>query len=322
MSFQVSLKMQRTCSMSLWQLRIKADKDAAYKIGELLEGHVDVISLFEDSQDQSLWVVEGTCQEELSRQSIEDLLETVESTEEPITLEINELSDKDWLAENRKDFPPLEIAGFYIYGSHIENPEWGSQIPLKIEASTAFGTGNHGTTHGCLEALQYLKDQGIHPRNPLDLGCGTGILALGIAKIFGVKVTASDIDPEATEKTLYNAAENDAADLITAYTAEGLESDILASLAPFDLIVANILAGPLIDMAPQIKGALSKGGYLILSGLLDHQVTAIKEAYLDAHLILVQKTLKGDWATLIFKTQTLQDGLKSRMDFSIKIQGQ
>lgn len=309
--------------MSLWQVKIKTDKDAAYKISELLEDHIDVISLFEDSEDQSLWVVDGTCQEEPSRQTIENLLKTVEYDDSaPLTLEINELPDKDWVAENRKDFPPLEIAGFYIYGSHIENPNWGANIPLKIEASTAFGTGNHGTTHGCLEALQYLKAQGIHPRNPLDLGCGTGILALGVAKIFGVKVTASDIDPEATEKTLYNAAENNAAELITAYTAEGLESDALASLAPFDLIVANILAGPLIDMAQQIKGALSKGGYLILSGLLDHQATAIKEAYLDAHLTLVQKTLKGDWATLIFKTQTLQEGLKSRMDFSIQIQGQ
>lgn len=307
--------------MSLWQLRIKADKDVAYGISELLENHVDVISLFEDPDDQSLWVVDGTGQEEPSRQTIEKLLEDVDSRGVPFVLEINKLPDKNWVAENRKDFPPLEIAGFYIYGSHIENPDWGSNIPLKIEASTAFGTGNHGTTHGCLEALQYLKTQGVHPRNPLDLGCGTGILALGIAKIFGVKVTASDIDPEATEKTLYNAVENNAADLITAYTAEGLESETLASLAPFDLIVANILAGPLIDMAPQIKGALSKGGYLILSGLLDHQVTAIKEAYLDAHLTLMQKTLKGDWATLIFKTQTLQDGLKSRMDFSIKIQG-
>ncbi|MDP4840277.1 MAG: 50S ribosomal protein L11 methyltransferase [Alphaproteobacteria bacterium] len=307
--------------MNLWQLKIKADKDVAYRISELLEDYVEVVSLFEDPQDQSLWIIEGTCREEPSRQTLEGLLDSVDRGTTPLTLEINKLPDKDWVAENRKDFPPLEIAGFYIYGSHIEAPIPGSQIPLKIEASTAFGTGNHGTTHGCLEALQYLKAQGIHPRNPLDLGCGTGILALGIAKIFGVKVTASDIDPEATEKTLYNAAENNAVDLITAYTAEGLESSALTTLAPFDLIVANILAGPLIDMAPQIKGALSKGGYLILSGLLDHQVTAIKEAYLEAHLTLVQKTLKGDWATLIFKKQTLQEGLTSRMDFSIEIQG-
>tara|TARA_R110002095_G_scaffold91456_3_gene79879 strand:+ start:1180 stop:2103 length:924 start_codon:yes stop_codon:yes gene_type:complete len=307
--------------MGIWQLRIKADKDVAYAIGELLEDYISVISLFEDIQDQSLWVVEGICEEEPSRKKIEDLIKDVDYGTIPPVLEFIELPPKDWLAENRKDFPPLEIAGFYIYGSHIENPSWGSQIPLKIEASTAFGTGNHGTTHGCLEALQYLKAQGVHPRNPLDLGCGTGILALALAKLFKVKVIASDIDPDATEKTLYNAVENNETDLITAYTAEGLESSAVAALAPFDLIVANILAGPLIDMAPQIKRALSKGGYLILSGLLDHQVPAIKEAYLGAHLTLVQKTLKEDWATLIFKEQNLQESLKSRLDFSITIQG-
>lgn len=305
--------------MGIWQFTIKADKDIAYPLSELLEEHADVISLFEDPQDQSLWIIEGISEKEPSREILEALIKKFEGT---LTLDILKLPPKDWLAENRKDFPPLEIAGFYIYGSHIEQPNWGHNIPLKIEASTAFGTGNHGTTHGCLEALQFLKTQGIHPRNPLDLGCGTGILALGIAKLFKVKVTASDIDPEATGKTLYNAVENNEADLITAYTAEGLESSALSSLAPFDLIIANILAGPLIDMAPQIKMALSKGGYLILSGLLDHQVTAIQDAYLDATLTLTKKTLKGDWATLIFKKQTVQNSLKSRMDFSIRIQGQ
>lgn len=304
--------------MGIWQFKIRAEKDIAYPLSELLEEHADVISLFEDSQDQSLWIIKGTCEKEPSRGKLEALMKAFENT--PI-LEIIRLPNKDWLAENRKDFPPLEIAGFYIYGSHIANPIWGNNIPLKIEASTAFGTGNHGSTHGCLEALQYLKSQGIHPRNPLDLGCGTGILALGIAKLFKVKVTASDIDLAATEKTLYNMKENNEADLITVYTAEGLESSALSALAPFDLIVANILAGPLMDMAPQIKGALSKGGHLILSGLLDHQVPALKEAYLDATLILIKKILKGDWATLIFKKQNLQENLRSRMDFSIQIQG-
>ena len=229
------------------------------------------------------------------------------------------------MAENRAAFKPLEIAGFYIYGSHIEDPQWGDNIPLKIDASTAFGTGNHGTTHGCLAALQTLKRQGIRPRNPLDLGCGTGILALGIVKLFNVKTLATDIDPEATEKTLYNAKENGAADLITALTAENLESDDIAQKAPFDLIVANILAGPLIDIAPQVKLALATGASLILSGILDHQVPAIKKAYRDQTLELQEENLRGEWATLTFKKKSIQDTLSSRMggrmDFSIHIEG-
>lgn len=302
----------------IWQFKITADKDIAYGLSEVLEEHADVISLFENPDDQTIWILEGTCEQEPDRPLLESLITNFESNTPP-QLEIIELPDKDWLAENRKDFQPLEIAGFYIYGSHIEDPQWGDNIPLKIDASTAFGTGNHGTTHGCLAALQKLKRRGVHPRNPLDLGCGTGILALGITKLFKVKTLATDIDPEATEKTLYNAQENNAADLITAVTAESLDCNEIAQKKPFDLIVANILAGPLIDIAPQIKIALAKGAHLILSGILDHQVPAIKDAYVDPTLGLVEENLMGEWATLIFQKKSIQDTLNSRMDFSINI---
>ncbi len=304
----------------IWQFKISVEKDVAYGLSEALEKHADVMSLFESPNDQTLWVVEGTCEQEPNRDRIEGIIKDFKNDPLP-SLDIIKLPDIDWLAENRKSFPPLEIAGFYIYGSHIKDPQWGANIPLKIDASTAFGTGNHGTTHGCLEALQRLKSQGIHPRNPLDLGCGTGILALGIAKLFQVKTLALDIDPDATEKALYNAKENDAAELITVLTSGSLEGEDITQKEPFDLIVANILAGPLIEMAFQVKKALTKGGSLILSGILYHQVKAVKAAYVDATLTLQEERLKGEWATLIFTKQSIQDALKSRMDFSIQIEG-
>lgn len=288
--------------MSIWQFKITAQKDDAYTLSEILGAQADVMSLFENPENQFEWVVEGTCEQEPQRAILEELIATLEGTT-PHVLDIIELPDKDWLADNRKDFQPLEIAGFYIYGSHIEDPQWGDKIPLMIDASTAFGTGNHGTTHGCLAALQNLKSQGITPKNPLDLGCGTGILALGIAKLFSVPVTASDIDPEAIAKTIYNAKENNEAAHISAIVAEGFDSENLASKAPFDLIVANILAGPLIDLAPQVKLALVPGAYLVLSGILDHQANAVKEAYVNSTLHLVQENCLDEWATLVFQKQ-------------------
>lgn len=304
----------------IWQFRVSAEKDIAYGLSELLEKHADVISLFENPEDQTIWVIQGTCEHEPDKGILEGIINDFNADPKP-SLDIMKLPDIDWLAENRKAFPPLHIAGFYIYGSHVEDPKWGDNIPLKIDASTAFGTGSHGTTHGCLEALQQLKRQGMHPRNPLDLGCGTGILALGIVKLFGVKTVATDHDPEATEKALYNAKENEAEDLMTVLTAEGLDHQEISQKAPFDLMIANILAGPLIDIAPQVKKSLSKGGFLILSGILSHQVNAVKSAYMDATLLFQEETSQGEWATLIFKKQNIQETLKSRMDFSIKIEG-
>ncbi len=304
----------------IWKFHIKTEKDLAYiladELGGILTATSDgmakygtmIVSLFEDKKDQMLWTLEGTLESEPQENdlrrvidSMSDTLLTQKGLKLPYEMSIEKLPDIDWLAENRRQFPALEIAGFYIYGSHIKAPKSQKNITLKIDASTAFGTGNHGTTHGCLQALQDLKSQGLNPQNPLDLGTGTGILAMAISKLFDVKVLATDLDVEAVEKTKYNAIENDLGNKINVLLADGFQNSDLQKKMPFDLIIANILAGPLMDMAQELKRCLKSGGTLILSGILDHQVAGVKKAYQDDNVCLISETLRSEWATLVFE---------------------
>ena len=300
----------------MWVFHLKTEKDLAYVLGEDLDqllydhgGYDDlVITLFEDPKNPFSWILQGVTASEPDLTVIQSQIDPLKSTLEAergihydCTLTKEKLPEKDWVAENRKQFPALEIAGFYIYGSHISDPQPQDYIPLQIDASTAFGTGNHATTHGCLSALQILKGEGYKPQNPLDIGTGTGILAMGIAKIFDISVLATDIDQDAVDKATYNASLNDLADHMSVIKADGVDDANIQSKAPYDLVVANILAGPLMDMAPDIKSVIHSGGYLILSGILDHQVDSIKKAYDDGTLVLSKETYIDEWVTLIFK---------------------
>jgi ribosomal protein L11 methyltransferase len=194
--------------------------------------------------------------------------------------------------------PPVDAGRFYIHGSHDARHPAISRHDLVIDAGRAFGTGLHETTYGCLLALHDLhKKKKI--RNPLDLGCGSGVLALAIAKAWGTATLASDIDPEAVAVTLENAKRNRLSPLITAVHADGLNSRILKSRRPFDLIVANILAWPLVKMAPQISAALSPDGSLVLSGLLGSQEVMVGNSYLLQGLHLKRRYAIGNWSALV-----------------------
>ena len=306
----------------MWSFHLNAPKNIAYTVAEkideylyLHEGFDDlVVTIFEEPKDQFSWIVQGVLSQEPDLGQLKDTVRKLISDQdlehndqgeeiEPIlqNLTIEKLPEKDWLAENQRQFPPLEIAGFYIYGSHIESPQPQNNIPLQIDASTAFGTGNHGTTHGCLQALQDLKKTGFTPQNPLDIGTGTGILAMGIVSLYDGDCHATDIDDDAVEKAKYNAKLNQLDTKITVLKSDGVAHDTLQKQAPFDLIVANILAGPLTEMAESIKSILDEKGHLVLSGILDHQVDGIKKAYLSDDVHLTQETYLGEWATLIFQ---------------------
>ena len=212
--------------------------------------------------------------------------------------EIERLPDVDWVAEGRKALPAVQAGPFYIFGSHVEAEPPPGAIPLRLEASVAFGTGRHETTRGCLMALAALKacrEVGC----ALDLGCGSGILALAAAKLWGCQVVAVDNDPDAVRLTRENAAANGESLRVQAYEGEGYACSAAGTVAPFDLIVANILAGPLIKMAADLKLHLAPGGTAVLSGLTPDQA----EAVLEAHRPL---RLKGDypmegWTTLVLE---------------------
>lgn len=210
------------------------------------------------------------------------------------------LPDIDWIKLSQEGLPPVRAGRFFVYGAHDAGTVPSGVIPIRIEAGMAFGTGHHETTSLCLGALSDLSKRRRYD-NVLDLGCGTGLLAIGAAKLWRKKVLASDIDPVAVEITRENAAANGESTLVHAIAADGLASPALAAKAPYDLIIANILAGPLTQLAPSIARSLSKGGALILSGLLTWQENLVLSFYRPFGLILRETRRDGPWTALVLE---------------------
>ena len=212
------------------------------------------------------------------------------------------LGDIDWVAEVERTLAPIHVAPFYIFGSHVTDPPPPGAIPIQVEAGLAFGTGNHGTTQGCLMALGRLwPDADAGPVNPLDVGTGSGLLAIAAAKRYGVAVVAGDIDPVAVRVARENAVINGVADLVDPVTCAGLEDEAIRARGPYDLIFANIVANPLIALAPDIAGALTTDGkgQVILSGILDIQRDAVAAAYEAAGLCVTDEIPIKEWVTLV-----------------------
>lgn len=215
---------------------------------------------------------------------------------------VEELQDRDWLAESYRALPPFTVGGFYIYGSHYTGEKPDDKIPLLIEAATAFGSGEHGTTSRCMLAIEHVKESGFSPRNILDMGCGSGILAAAAAKLWpDVPVHAADNDPECVIVTQRHLESNGIENVI-AYQSEGYdEFSPVWDKAPYDFIIANILAGPLIEMAEEQSRALAHGGYLILSGTLQEQAARVLAAYTPHGLGLAGEFPGDEWMTLLLK---------------------
>lgn len=212
---------------------------------------------------------------------------------------ISELPDTDWVAKVKRELAPVQAGRFYLYGSHDADTVPADSIPLLIEAAMAFGTGHHGTTRGCLEALDRLATRGFKADTVADIGCGTAVLAMAAARIWPVTPIASDIDPVAVDVAEANLAANDMAGRVTCLEATGFDHDQIKSGAPYDLIFANILKGPLIDLAGDLTAHLAPKGYAILSGLLNDQADEVAAAYAAQGLTRVEATQIGDWSTLL-----------------------
>jgi ribosomal protein L11 methyltransferase len=211
---------------------------------------------------------------------------------------VEPLPDQDWIRHSQEGLPPVRAGRFFVYGAHDAGRVPDGVIAIRIEAGMAFGTGHHETTALCLAALSDLA-RARRYRHMLDLGCGTGLIAIGAAKLWKRPVLASDIDPVAVAVTKENARGNGAGPLVRAVAADGLINPVLAMSAPYDLIVANILAGPLTRLAPQIIAALAPGGTLILSGLLNNQEDLVLSFYY--RLRLKQRRREGPWSALVLE---------------------
>lgn len=209
---------------------------------------------------------------------------------------------RDWLAESYHALPPFTVGSFFIYGSHYDGPKPDGQIPLLIEAATAFGSGEHGTTSRCMLAIEHVKASGFNPRSILDMGCGSGILAACAAKLWpDLQVYAADNDPECVVVTKRHMDSNGISNVYT-YQSEGYDTDSYVwRNAPYDFIIANILAGPLIEMAEEQSKALASGGYLILSGTLKEQAERVIAAYTPHGLTLAAEFPGDEWMTLLMR---------------------
>lgn len=220
---------------------------------------------------------------------------------------VERLADEDWVTLSQQGLEPIRAGRFFVHTPAHRDSVPADAIGFEIDAGRAFGTGQHETTSGCLLALDRLKSGGASFANILDLGTGTGLLAFAALRLWpAAKAAASDIDPVAIEVTAENAAVNRvrtgrARGQVELAVAPGLEHARLKARAPYDLIIANILAGPLIDLAPSVAGALQPGGRLILAGLLASQADRVAAAYRRQGLMLNFAIARGDWPTLVMR---------------------
>lgn len=272
-------------------------KEAAEALGEALEGlepNPTGVGVFEMEDGSGLWEVGGYFEAPPDGVALA-LLAAAHGAKD---FAVSELPETDWVAEVRRELHPVTAGRFFVYGSHDADKLPDDAVGLLIEAAMAFGTGHHGTTQGCLEALDALISEGFVAHNTVDIGCGTAVLALAAAKTWPETVLASDIDQVAVDVARANAAANGLTDRVICVEAAGFEHRELSEKAPFDLIFANILKGPLIDLAPAMAQHSAKGGRVILSGLLIAQADDVIAAYVEAGFSLVRRAELGDWATL------------------------
>ena len=215
---------------------------------------------------------------------------------------LSELPEVDWVAHVRRELSPVDAGRFFVFGSHDADKVPAGRVPLQIEATVAFGTGHHGTTLGCLLAFDRLLTAGERPAKVADIGCGTAVLAMAAAATLpDALVIASDIDRVAVDVAEANVAINGLQGRVECLEAAGLEHQRIKSAGPYDLIFANILKGPLIQLAPAISAQLATGGRSILSGLLVVQAEAVTEAYVAEGLCLQNRDDIGEWSTLVLQ---------------------
>lgn len=273
-----------------------SDESRARALGdavERLDPEPTGIGVFEMEDGSGLWEV-GAYFEDAPDEAQLALLGAAFSVE----FAVSELPETDWVAKVRRELAPVEAGRFFVYGKHDADRVPEGRIALRIEASMAFGTGHHGTTLGCLRALDALADDGFVAERVADIGCGTAVLAMAAARLWGGTIIASDIDAVAVDVARSNLEANGLSGCVECVEATGLDHPALTE-APFDLIFANILKGPLIDLAPAIAQAAAPGGVVILSGILNEQADEVIGVYSRSGLNLRSRESIVDWTTLV-----------------------
>ncbi|MEZ5897794.1 MAG: 50S ribosomal protein L11 methyltransferase [Parvularculaceae bacterium] len=275
-------------------------QDAAVRLTDLLYPPADAISITkvnDTAEDRdTAWRLEAYFSDTPDRDSLLAALSGL--TLGPF--EIEELPDIDWVAHALAGLGVVEVGRFILYGVHDEDnlPEDTDFIPIRIDANQAFGTGHHPTTAGCLELLS--RFAGFPPDRIFDLGCGSAVLSIAAAKLWERDILASDIDERSVEIAQENVALNDVDDRIEVIVADGFDAPAIAARAPFDFIFANILAGPLVELAPMMAKHIAPRGRVMLAGLMASQEQGVTEAYLNQGFKLLNRLDHQTWPVLLF----------------------
>ena len=255
------------------------------------------VGVFELEDGSGLWEVGAYFSEKPDDISLA-LLAAVFQAEE---FKISELPQIDWVSKVQRSLKPVVAGRFFVYGSHDSDKVPPDCEPLLIEASMAFGTGHHGTTKGCLLALEQLIKVGFKAKNVIDVGCGTAVLAMAAARIFSANVIASDIDSVAHSVAKLNIIANGLDQNIQCFEASGFAHEQIKTKNPFDLIFANILLAPLLGLATDISKYSLSGGYVVLSGILSEQAELVVNKYTGVGFSLSNQIEIGEWVTIIFR---------------------
>ncbi|TVQ31486.1 MAG: 50S ribosomal protein L11 methyltransferase [Geminicoccaceae bacterium] len=282
----------------LWQVRFPIPADDVDEVLAVVDEASESLAAYEE---EGQWVCELIMRHAPDLDELRWRLEHAIGEDVPAESDftVERLAAQDWLEATRRAFPPIAVGRFWVHGSHVDAPPPAGHVPLLIDAGLAFGTGEHGSTHGCLVAIDRLARRHRFKR-VLDMGCGTAILAIAAVKCWpGARALAVDIDPLAAVTAQTNARVNGVGGRVRTGTSDGYDRPELRRTGRFDLILANILAGPLCRMAPDLAISLAPGGHAVLAGLLSTQADAVAEAHRRVGLKLLTRYTIGPWATLV-----------------------
>ena len=289
--------------MTVWRVLARVrGADAATAVLAVLDDLAGALSAFEIVEQE--WRVEAYPPSSVLSPALAAELALAAAAAGGTLVEIGEgqLPDRDWLAENQLAFPPLRVGRFFIYGSHHRGRVPAGAIGIMLDAATAFGTGEHPSTRGCLMALDRLARRHRF-RRPLDVGTGTGILAVAAAKLLHRRVLASDIDRGAVRVARHNVAGNGVAGLVRVSGADGYRDRAIRKL-PYDLILSNILARPLALLARDLARTLMPGGRAVLSGSLRRQEPIVLAPHRGCGIVLERRLVIDGWSTLVLRARS------------------
>ena len=298
-----------------WKLVTRASKDAVETALDRRDERFDwdegmVLAAYEiDPERPDYWQLDAYTEDEptdAQRRALKSLFDA------PVPrVAAERLPDTDWVSESQKGVDPIRAGRFFVHTPDHEASEQPGVRSFCIPAAQAFGTGQHATTAGCLEMLQAMKRSGVVARSIADIGTGTGLLAFAAMDLWPhADATASDIDPVCLPATCDNAEANGIKlgtwpGQLAMTIADGMDDEMLQARAPFDLFIANILAAPLIAMAPDFAAAVSPRGYVLLAGLLEMQERAVRQAWRREGFRLHKRLVKGDWSILWLRARSV-----------------